>query len=235
MRATERSLAAELRAATSAVANARLQLEYCSIRAPLPGRTGGLGAHEGDLVRAGDAAVALVTINQLSPIYVTFAVPQQQLAILNRHRAAGPVTVLATLPGSDEPPERGELVFLDNAVDAATGTLKLKAAFPNATERLWPGQFATVRVALAAPEALVVPAAALQNDQKGQHVFVVTAARIAEYRPVTVARASEDDAVIATGLVEGESVVIDGQLRVLPGRAVEIMAPAAGGRKPASP
>jgi multidrug efflux system membrane fusion protein len=224
----ERVLTAQLASSESAVANARLQLDYCSIRAPISGRTGGLGAHEGDLVRASDATVSLVTINEMSPIYVTFSVPQQYLSALNRYRAEGKVIVSAIPPGTDEAPEQGELAFIDNAVDATTGTLKLKATFPNATHRLWPGQFATVRVALATPQALVVPSAAVQNDQKGQHVFVIKEGQIAEYRPVTVERTSESDTVIAKGLTEGEAIVIDGQLRVVSGKEVEIKQSAAG-------
>jgi multidrug efflux system membrane fusion protein len=222
----ERVLSAQLAAAESAVANARLQLEYCSIRAPFAGRTGGLGAHEGDLVRASDAAVTLVTINQLSPIYVTFGVPQQYLAQLVRYRAAGTIEVVATLPGI-EGVEKGTLTFLDNAVDAATGMLKLKATFPNTAQLLWPGQFANVRVTLATPEALVVPSAAVQNDQKGQHVFVVKEDHTAEMRRITIERGNENDAVLASGLVDGEMVVTEGQLRVVAGKPVDVREPAA--------
>ena len=225
LQTAERTLAAQLAASESALANGRLQLEYCSIRAPLSGRTGGLGAHAGDLVRAGDANVALVTINRLDPIYVTFGVPQQHLGRLARYRAAGAITVSATPTGAGESTEMGELTFLDNAVDPATGTVKLKATFPNPARRLWPGQFVTVRVTLDSPEALVVPAAALQNGQKGQHVFVVTEEKKAEQRPVSIERVSEGYAVIAKGLTEGETVVTDGQLRVVSGKAVEIKQP----------
>jgi multidrug efflux system membrane fusion protein len=220
--AAERVLVAELASGESTLANAKLQLEYCFIRAPLSGRTGVLGVHEGDLIRASDATVSLITINELSPIYVTFSVPQQYLATLNRYLAAGPVTVMAIPPGIDEAAERGELAFIDNAVDATTGTLKLKATFPNSALRLWPGQFAAVKVALASPHALVVPSAAVQNDQKGQHVFVIKEDKVAEYRPVTVERTSDNDTVISKGLSEGEAIVIDGQLRVISGKAVEI-------------
>ncbi|MDB6165423.1 MAG: Efflux transporter periplasmic adaptor subunit [Lacunisphaera sp.] len=223
----ERVLSAQLAAAESAVANARLQLDYCSIRAPFGGRTGGLGAHEGDLVRASDAAVTLVTINQLSPIYVTFGVPQQYLAPLARYRAAGTIEVSAAPPDSEGAAEKGTLTFLDNAVDPATGMLKLKATFPNAAQLLWPGQFASVRVILATPEALVVPSAAVQNDQKGQHVFVVKEDRTAELRRITIERANENDTVVASGLAEGETVVTEGQLRVVSGKPVEVREPAA--------
>ena len=238
----ERALQAQAESSEAAIANAKLQLEYSSIRAPISGRTGNLGVHEGDLVRASDATVTLVTVNQLSPIYVTFGVPQQYLGPLNRYRAAGSVGVHAMPPGADEAPEQGELTFIDNMVDSTTGTIKLKATFPNEDHRLWPGQFANITLALASPEVLVVPASAIQNDQNGQHVFVVRADHTAEFRKVVVERTASDDAVIASGLTEGETIVTDGQLRVLPDKPVEIKepegapgsAPAKGKAKPKS-
>jgi multidrug efflux system membrane fusion protein len=230
----ERVLATQEVVGENAVANARLQLDYCSIRAPFAGRTGGLGAHLGDLVRASDATNSLVTINQLSPIYVTFGVPQQHLAVLARYRAAGTIAVAVTPPGAEQTTETGELSFVDNAVDPATGTLKLKATFSNPAHRLWPGQFVAVRMTLAAPEVLAVPSAAIQNGQNGPYVFVVKEDMTAELRPVTVERTVEADAVIAAGLKEGETVVIDGQFRVAAGQQVEIK-PAAGTDAPAAP
>jgi multidrug efflux system membrane fusion protein len=232
IQSNERVLTAQLAASESAVANARLQLENCSIRAPIAGRTGGVGAHEGDLIRASDATISLVTVHQLSPINVTFGVPQQHLATLARYRAAGSIVVTVVPPGIDATPEKGELTFVDNNVDAATGTLKLKATFPNATHRLWPGQFVSLRVVLATPEALVVPSAAVQSSQKGQHVFVVKADKTAELRPITLERAGEQESVVAGGLAEGESVVIDGQLRVVSGKPVEIKEALAAGTAP---
>ena len=225
----ERALRAALGAAEAAVANDRLQVEFCSIRAPISGRTGGVGAHEGDLVRESDSGTSLVTINQLSPIYVTFSVPQQNLASISRYRAAGSLSVIARPPGQNEEPEKGELTFIDNTIDATTGTLKLKATFPNEDRRLWPGQFATNTLTLASPTTLVVPAAAVQNGQKGQYVFVVKADQTAEERPVTIERTTEDDAVVASGLQEGETVILDGQLRVLPGKPVAIKEGPGGG------
>jgi multidrug efflux system membrane fusion protein len=222
---TARSLESEVLADESRVATAKLQLEYCSIRAPLTGRTGNMNVHEGDLVRANETGGVLVTINQLSPIYVTFGVPQQYLATLTRYHAAGTVKVSVVPPGLDEKPEEGELTFLDNMVDSSTGTLKLKGTFPNSSHRLWPGQFATVTVTLAAPEALTVAGSAIQTSQTGQHVFVVKPDKTAELRPVVVERSHESDAVIASGLKEGETVVIEGQLRVLPGKPVQIKEP----------
>ena len=220
----ERALSAQALAADSAVANAKLQLEYASIRAPIAGRTGNLNVHEGDLIRVGESGF-LVSINQLSPIYVTFGVPQQHLTALNRYRAAGTLEINAAPPGGDAQPEKGQLTFVDNIVDSTTGTLKLKGTFPNGSQRLWPGQFAMVNVTLAAPEVLVVASSAIQTSQTGQHVFVVKPDNTAELRPVTVERTLGSDAVIAQGLADGETVVTDGQLRVLPGRPVEIKTP----------
>ncbi len=233
---TERTAEAALLSSQAAAENDRLQLEYCSIRAPISGRTGSVGAHEGDSIRASDATVALVVINQLSPIYVTFSVPQQYLAALNRYRAAGTLAVTAAPPGEGATPERGELTFIDNAIDSTTGTLKLKATFANESRQLWPGQFANVHVTLNSPEVLVVPAGAIQNDQKGQHVFVINPAdNIAELRAVTVERSNESEAVISKGLKEGEIVVAEGQLRVLPGKPVEIREPGSTGASAKGP
>jgi membrane fusion protein, multidrug efflux system len=222
---TERALQAQILSSEAAAANAKLQLEFCSIRAPLSGRTGNVGAHEGDLVRASDTAVTLVTIHQLSPIYVTFSRAQQDLGLITRYRAAGEIEVACAPAGSEEATEKGELSFIDNAVDSTTGTIKLKASFPNEAHRLWPGLFASVRITLASPEVLTVPTPAVQNDQRGQHVFVVTADQTAELRDVVIERSFEGDSVVTKGLQEGETVIVDGQLRVLPGKPVEVKSP----------
>jgi multidrug efflux system membrane fusion protein len=227
-----RTAEAEVLSAESRVTNARLQLEFSAIRAPISGRTGNLNVDEGDLVRANDPG-ALVTINQVSPIYVTFGVPQQYLASINRFQAEGSLVVRVTPPGLQEEPVFGELSFIDNAVDSATGTIRLKATFKNDQHRLWPGQFANVMVTLSNPEVLTVASAAIQNSQTGQHVYVISGDRIAELRPITVERTHEGLAVISKGLKEGESVVIDGQLRVIPGRAVEIKQPPGAATKAA--
>jgi multidrug efflux system membrane fusion protein len=229
----ERTAAAQVHFGEAAVASARLELDYCSIRAPISGRTGVYGVHEGDLVSSG-SATPLVVINQLSPTYVTFGVPQQNLGELRRYRSAGPVHVDATPPGDDPKPETGELIFIDNNVDSTTGTLKLKAAFPNGSHRLWPGQFVTVRIMLATPDELVVPSNAVQNDQDGQHVFVVRADRTAEFRPIVVTRTYGADTVVSRGLAAGETVITDGQLRVISGKPVQIK-PAAVADNAAAP
>ena len=220
-----RAAEAEVLAAESRVSTAKLQLEFSSIRAPLSGRTGNLNVDEGDLVRANDPG-ALVTINQVSPIYVTFGVPQQYIAAINRYRAERSLAVRVNPPGPEEKPAFGELSFVDTMVDAATGTIRLKATFTNDEHHLWPGQFANVMVTLADPEVLTVAASAIQTSQTGQHVYVVSSERIAELRPVVVERTYEGLAVVTKGLKEGETVVIDGQLRVIPGRPVEIKSPA---------
>ncbi|HVU33614.1 MAG TPA: efflux RND transporter periplasmic adaptor subunit [Opitutaceae bacterium] len=219
-----RALQAQATAAEAAVANARLQLEYCSIRAPIGGRTGNLNVHEGDLIRANDGG-ALVTINQLSPIYVTFGIPQQELPLVNRYRAQGTLSVQAALVSGEDHPARGDLTFVDNTVDSTTGTIKLKATFLNSGRGLWPGQFANVTLTLAAPEVLTVPASAVQSNQNGNHVFVVKSDKTAEFRPVVVERTFDDNAVITSGVTAGEAVVTDGQLRVVPGQPVQIKAP----------
>lgn len=224
---TARSLESEVQSDESRLATAKLQLEYCSIRAPLSGRTGNISVHEGDLIRVNEAGGLLVTINQVSPIYVTFGVPQQYFGSLVRYRETGTLKVAVVPPGIDEKPETGELTFMDNTVDSSTGTLKLKGSFPNPQQRLWPGQFATVTVTLAAPEVLTVANSAIQTSQSGQHVYVVKADKTAELRPVIVERLYEADAVIAKGLVEGETIVVDGQLRVLPGKPVDVKTPGA--------
>jgi multidrug efflux system membrane fusion protein len=223
-----RALEAQAMVSESAIASAKLQLEYSSIRAPIAGRTGHISVHEGDLIRANEAGAPLVTINQLSPIYVTFAVPQQYLSTINRYRAQGTLAVRVVPPGLNEPPETGELAFIDNTVDSSTGTIRLKGMFTNESNRLWPGQSGTVSMTLANPEALAIPGSALQSSQTGQHVYVVSAENTAEKRDVVVERTHQGEAVISRGLVEGETVVTEGQLRVVPGGPLEIRSPGGG-------
>ena len=217
--------AAALKAAVAgdqaAVETARLNVEYCTITAPVTGRTGNLNVKIGNLIKANDDK-AMVTINQTAPIYVSFSVPAQLLAAVLAHRGSG-ISVLAALPeGASEPPT-GMLTFVDNAVDTSTSTILLKATFPNRDEILWPGQFVDVTVILGEePDRVVCPAPAVQTGQQGQHVFVVKNDNTVELRPVQVNRMDEHDAVIDSGLSPGETVVTDGQLRLVPGSTVEI-------------
>ena len=217
--------AAALRAAVEAdqanIDNARLQLGYCTITAPFGGRTGNLNVKVGNLVKADDST-PLVTINQIRPIFAAFSVPAQLLPQLTGHNG-NRITVSARLPQNPGAPEDGVLTFVDNAVDTATSTILLKATFDNRDERLWPGQFVDIVVTLGEePDRIVAPAPAVQTSQQGQFVFVVKDDRTVELRPVKVDRIDEAEAVIDEGLNAGETVVTDGQLRLVPGASVEI-------------
>jgi len=215
------SLKAAVAADQAAVESARLDLDYCTITAPVTGRTGALGVRVGDLVKA-NADVGMVTINRTRPIYVSFPVPAQRLPGILAHRERR-IEVTATLPGEDAPAATGKLTFVDNAVDTATSTILLKATFPNQEERLWPGQFVDVTVTLGEqPDRVVCPASAVQTGQQGQYVFVVKDDHTVEQRPVQVDRMDERDAVIADGLSGGETVVTDGQLRLVPGAPIQV-------------
>jgi multidrug efflux system membrane fusion protein len=219
--ANAQALDAAVQADSAAVENARVQLIYCSLYSPINGRTGTLMIHQGNMIKANDTPF-LVNINQIEPIYVTFPVPEQYLADIKRFAAAGTLPVKATIQG-DNRPVLGKLSFIDNAVDQATGTIKLKGEFANADRRLWPGQFVNVTLTLhAQPRAIVVPSQAVQNGQQGQFVFVIHPDLTVEARPVSVNRTSEGQSVIDKGLTAGERVVTDGQLRLVPGSKVEI-------------
>jgi multidrug efflux system membrane fusion protein len=215
------ALKASVAADEAAVLTARLNLEYCTIVAPVTGRTGNLNVKQGNLIKA-NADTAMVTINQTKPIYVAFSVPAQQLPAVLAHRDDG-IEVLATIPGDTSEPATGELSFVDNAVDTSTSTILLKATFANRDERLWPGDFVDVTVILGEePDRVVCPTSAVQTSQEGQHVFVIKDDDTVELRPVQVDRMDEREAVIDEGLIAGETVVTDGQLRLVPGATVEI-------------
>jgi multidrug efflux system membrane fusion protein len=232
MRTNEASLAATIDADRAAVTTARLQLSYTEIRAPVDGRTGNLLIHQGNVVKANDVGNPLVVITRIHPIYVAFAVPEEFLDRIKQYRAAGELAVEATTQGPGERPARGELSFVNNVVDQTTGTIQLKATFPNTDNALWPGQFVNVVLTLTTERgALVIPSRAIQPGQHGPYVFVVKPDLTVESRPVVAAFAVGTDSVIAKGLSPGERVVTDGQLRLVPGARVEIKtdAPAAPG------
>ncbi len=202
----------------AAVDNAKLQLSYCTIRSPLDGRTGSVNVHAGNVIKAND--VPLVTINQIQPVYATFSIPEK---FLPRIRTNDGQTVDARSSSTGEPLGTGRLSFLDNAVDRSTGTIVLKAKFDNADRRLWPGEFVNVALTLGTePNAIVIPSRAIQTGQKGQFVYVVDKDRSVENRPVSVARTVADDSIIRSGLVAGEEVVTDGQLRLTPKSRVTV-------------
>ena len=213
---------AVVQADMAAVENAKVQLSYCYIYSPLDGQVGTILVTEGNLVRSNDAA-PIVVINQLVPINVTFSVPEQNLPELKRHMAGGKLTVDAAFPADEGRSERGVLNFVDNAVDRSTGTIKLKAQFDNRDRRLWPGQFINVALTLTTQgDAVVIPAEAIQVGENGQHVFIVKPDKRVEVRPVTVARTTEGQAIIAKGVAPGEQVVREGQFLLGPGSRIEI-------------
>jgi multidrug efflux system membrane fusion protein len=222
-RADMNALNATVAADKAAVENATVQLDYATIRAPISGRTGALMVHEGNLVRANDQT-PLVTINQIMPMSVSFAVPEARLSELKRYLANGSLTVRATPPNDEGPPAVGKIAFVDNAVDETTGTIRVKGTFPNTDRRLWPGQFVNVVVTLTTdPRAIVVPSVAVQNGQQGTYVFVVQPDQTVEMRPVTVQRVSGSETVLASGGVQpGDTVVTDGHLRLIPGSRISI-------------
>jgi multidrug efflux system membrane fusion protein len=278
MRANAEALRATVSADEAAVANARFNLDNTTIRAPISGRTGALLAREGNLVSANGAA-PLVTINQISPILVRFAIPSTQLPLLQKYGTTGGLVVSATpntgtntvvdtantpiglsvgqgdptpggAPSSAGPPggptsqlasisqpEHGSLFFIDNAVDTTTGTVQLKATFPNPNRRLWVGEFVATKLELFIEQnALVVPASAVVTGQQGQYVYVVSDSLTVQQRPVTVERTAGSLMVIASGLRTGERVVTDGQSRLTPNAKVVINtpqgAPSGGQRRP---
>jgi len=217
------ALEAAVRADKAAVENAKVRLAYTSIHSPIDGRTGSLRVHRGNIVKANDEKSTLVVINQLTPIYSTFALPEQDLSQVRRYMSAGKLKVEATIPQDSGPPAGGTVSFVDNAVDRTTGTIRLKATFPNSDRRLWPGQFVNVVLTLAEEkDALVVPSQAVQTGQQGMFVWVVKPDLTVESRTVTVERTRQSESIIAQGLAAGETVVTDGQLRLMSGGHVQI-------------
>jgi len=221
--ATVANVKAAIEADQAVVDNAQIQLGYATIRAPMNGRTGSLLVHPGSAVKARDDSGAMVMINQISPIYVAFAVPEKYLADIKKYLAEGTVKVGVIQPGQKTDPAWGELNFVNNTVDPSTATIQLKATYPNVDNRLWPGQFLNVLLTLTTePNAIVVPSQAIQTGQEGPYVFVIKPGLTVDARPVTVQRTEGPDAVIQTGLTVGERVVADGQVRLVPGARVEI-------------
>jgi membrane fusion protein, multidrug efflux system len=205
----------------AAVRTAQLNLGYCTINSPIDGRTGALMVQPGNLVKASD--VPIVVINQINPIYVNFTVPQNYLPDVKRYMAAGKLRAMATVPNDPGPPEQGVLAFVDNSVDSSTGTIRLRATFENSHDRLWPGLFVNVVLRLSEqPNSTVVSAQAITTGQDGPYVYVVKADGTVESRRVMTTRTIAGAAVIDKGLQVGETVVIDGQLRLVPGARVDI-------------
>ena len=225
---------AQLEADEAAKASVLASLSYTEIRAPVSGRIGSIASKAGAIVRVGDnsATSTLATINQVDPIYVSFAIPQVILPDLRASMAKGPVKVTAIVDESKKP--AGAMAFIENTVDPNTGTVTAKARIANASELLWPGQFVKVEIVLGIePDAIVVPAPAVQLGSQGPYVFVIKDGT-AELRQVTVKRTQDGQAVIGRGLESGEQVVVDGQLRLVNGASVTIRPPTAAPASPAA-
>lgn len=215
------ALAAAVRATEAAIKKAGIDLDYCTIHAPISGRTGDLLVHPGNIVKSNETV--LVVINQIHPIYVAFSVPEQILARIKSYTARGPLKVEAHIPEDNQPPSQGALTFINNMVDASTGTIALKGTFQNPDDRLWPGQFVNVVLKLTSqPNAVVVPSQAVQTAQSGFYAYVVKPDLTAELRPVVPGSVVGGETVIENGLVPGERVVTDGHLRLFPGVKMEV-------------
>jgi multidrug efflux system membrane fusion protein len=214
------ALEATVGADRAAIENATVQLQYATIKSPISGRTGVLMVHPGNLVRANDPT-PLVVINQVTPVQVAFGIPERQLGLLKQHLAQNTLRVEARPQGDQNQPAVGRIAFVDNAVDQTTGMIRIKGTFANGDRRLWPGQFVNVVTVLATdPEAIVVPSVAVQSGQQGSYVFVVKDDRTVELRPVSIARTNADESIVEKGLKDGETVVTDGQLRLVPGSRI---------------
>jgi multidrug efflux system membrane fusion protein len=215
------SAKAQLAVQQSTVDNAKVQLSYTVVRSPIDGRTGNNSVKIGNLVTANNTEV--VTIAQIQPVYVTFAVPATHLPTIKQHLGKDKLGVVATPQDSDNRAAQGQLTFVDNAVDTATDTIKLKATFTNSDLRLWPGQFARVTLQLETlPGATVVPSQAVQTGQDGEFVFVVNGDSTVAQRAVTVGQRMGDEVVIQKGVRPGDVVVTEGQLRLEPGVRVQV-------------
>jgi multidrug efflux system membrane fusion protein len=213
---------AVVQADRAALENAKLQFEYCSIRSPIDGRTGNLLVHPGNIIKDSDT-ITLAVVNQIRPVYVIFSLPEKNLLAIRKYMGQEKLKVQVRIPNDAEPVEEGVLSFIDNAIDNSTGTIQLKGMFLNKAQRLWPGQFVNLILTLATqPDAVVVPTKAIQTGQQGQQVFVVRSDLTVESRAIVVDRTVNEESIISRGLAPGETVVMDGQLQLVPGRKVEI-------------
>ena len=222
VRTASEALEATMEADRAVAENARLNLSYCIIRSPIAGRTGSLMVHDGNLIKA-NADSPMVTINQIRPVSVSFSIPEKQLAEIRKYMASGTLKTEAFTSNDGSAPSEGRLEFMDNAVDPATGTIRLKGRFDNSSLRLWPGQFVNVLLTLhVEKDAVVVENRAVQTGQKGQFVFVIKEDSTAEMRPVILSRTAGNESVISKGLNPGEVVVTDGHLRLSPGAKIKV-------------
>jgi membrane fusion protein, multidrug efflux system len=220
MQSQAAQMAAAVTSDEAAVQSAKVNLQYTNIYSPVDGRAGDVLVHEGNLVKAND--VPLVVINQITPIYAEFTVPEQQLPEVKQFMAKGTLTVDASFPNQQGTVAKGKLTFVDNAVDRQTGTIALKATFANTDKKLWPGQFVNVGMQLTTlDKAVVVPSQAVQNGQQGTYVYVIKPDKTAEARQVALGILYGNQQVIKSGVNPGETVVTDGQMRIAPGTRVD--------------
>lgn len=221
LQASVAALQAQAAVSAALIEQAKLSLEYCEIKAPFAGRVGEINIRRGGVVQANGSAITSIT--QTKPILVTFALPQTRLPELRAEMAKHPVTIIATLRGADDAVAgTGTIVFVDNEVDTASGTIRIKASFTNEDERLWPGEYVDIAVTLRNElDALVIPGAAVQSGQLGNYVFVVKADDSVEARKISIARSAGENTVIGEGLKPGERIVVDGQIRLTPGTKVK--------------
>jgi multidrug efflux system membrane fusion protein len=225
------TLQAAVSADKAAIENAALQLDYCSICSPVDGCAGRLLIHRGNLVKANDASV--VTIRQVDPIYVSFWVQEQHLPAIRKNMARGALDVAVSLSGEEQEPIHGALSFIDNTVDPEQRTIHLRATFANQDQRLWPGQYVKVLLTIARePNSILVPSQAIQPGQSGRFVYVVKSDQTVETKPVVVKRDVGNEAVVE-GVKAGDTVVTDGQIRLVPGARVQIK-PGSGPQQPTS-
>ena len=220
-RAAIESAKAQIGASKAAIENVKVQLSYTKIVSPIDGRTGNLTVKQGNIVAPN--TMEMMTITELEPIYVTFSVPESQLGDIKRYMGQGKLMVMATPQDDNTQKESGYLTFIDNSVDATTGTIKLKGTFQNADKKLWPGQFVRVTLQLTTrPNAVVVPNQAVQTGQDGQFVYVVKDDKTVEMRPVVTSTRVDQELVVDRGLQPGETIVTEGQLRLAPGSRVQV-------------
>ncbi|HSB71992.1 MAG TPA: efflux RND transporter periplasmic adaptor subunit [Candidatus Methylomirabilis sp.] len=226
--ATVENIKAVIRADHAAVENVRVQLSYTTIRAPMDARAGNLLVRVGSAVKARDDSAQMLVLNQIQPIYVSISVPEQYLRDIKKYLASRSIRVEASPRGEAGPPALGELTFVNNTVDAATGTIQLKATFSNREGSLWPGQFVSVTLTLTTrPDAVVVPSQAIQTGQQGQYVYVMRPDGTVESRPVTAGLRLGGETVVDQGVSAGDKVVTDGHLRLVPGARVQVQGEAA--------
>ena len=220
VRTNTETAAATVSGDEAAIDNAKLSLDYCTIRSPVTGYAGRIQIQQGNLVKANDTN-PLVVINQVVPIYASFSVPEQNIANIRKYLADGELQVRAAFTNTTHAPVAGKLSFIDNAADTTTGTIKLKAEFPNIDKTLWPGQYVNIVLTLFdQKDAIVAPSAAVQNGPNGQYVYLVKPDTTVELRMIKIARTEGDETVVTSGLSAGDEVVTVGQLRLAPGMKV---------------